>query len=102
MQLKKYGVGQPTGDLNLSYTFSKSSEGDVVIRVKIEQKPERFLPGDSSIESLELDTEKSLVTFDYNLTCHFNNDGKLSITSGPIDYTCQLAESTSQETLTKF
>jgi uncharacterized coiled-coil DUF342 family protein len=99
LQLEKYGVGQPQGGFNLSYTFSKSPEGDVVIGVKIVQKPSMFVTKGSNIE---LDPKKSLVTFDYNLTCHFDDNGKLSITSGPIDYTCQLAERTSQETLTKI
>jgi len=102
LQLENHGVGQLLGGLggfNLSYTFSKSSEGDVVIGVKIKQQPSMFVTKDSNIE---LDPKKSLVTFDYNLTCHFDDNGKLSITSGPINYTCQLAESTSQETLTKI
>ncbi|MCF7729029.1 MAG: hypothetical protein K9M81_01535 [Chthoniobacterales bacterium] len=93
LQLKNHGVGQPLGGFNDSYTFSKSPKGDVVIGMKIEQKPSMFVTNSlTEPKFIELDDKKSLVTFDYDLTCHFDNDGKLSITSGPINYTCQLAE----------
>ncbi len=105
LQLDGYSGGLPLGKTMVNYTFLKSLEDNFIIRVQTQQKPQQFSvmnKGNKVGDNIELDAEKSLVTFDYDLTCHFDNDGKLSITSGPINYTCQLAESASQETLAKF
>ena len=94
LQLQNHGGGEPIGKTLVFHTFLKSPQGNLIIRVNTEQKPEFFMPAEKT-KSIELDQEKSFVNFDYDLTCHFDDDGNLSLMPGTINYNYHLEEGSS-------
>ncbi|MCX6958238.1 MAG: hypothetical protein NT164_06865 [Verrucomicrobiae bacterium] len=84
LQLLNHGGGEPIGPVSIAYTLLKSPEDNLIIRVNTQQKPRFFLPAGKT-DQIELDSQKSFVNFYYDLTCHFDAEGNLSIMPGPIN-----------------
>lgn len=104
LQLPGHGGGSPRGNKGegrTSYAFSKSPDGDVVLRVKVQRNPTSFIPAKidpqtgkitEEVNPILLNPKNSFVNFDYDLTCHFDDQGELSIIPGPINYNYHLEE----------
>jgi hypothetical protein len=88
-KLPSHGAGLPEGGIKTSYNFSKSENGDVILRFQVNQNPSLLK---TTNKEIDLDNKKSFINFDYTLTFHFDNENNLSIKSGPIGYKSHLEE----------
>lgn len=82
-----YGVGtivRKQGGTAKTMTFSKSPEGEVMLHVRLRQNPGMFNPSVPSPDDISLNSEKSYVNIDYDITFAFDKEENLTLKVGPI------------------
>lgn len=96
LQLQQHGSGLPEAGVQISHTFSKSPNGDIIIRMNVHQKPKGFQKV-SDQQMIELNSQKSFANFDYDLTCHFDEQGNLLVIPSQINYNYHFEEKLTED-----